>query len=566
MSSTGVSQISLCSPDDGLVGYPDEAAERYRAAGLWTGRPLAAQLLDAADRAAARPAITTAEGMLTYRELSERVLAFARGLGARTELAPGDAVMFQMANTAETVISYLGCLAAGVRPVCTLPQHGVREIRHLAEHIGARTLIAQADFADGRLRTHADDLLAAGSVSTVIAARGTFPGARSFDELCTAAADEHGQAPGLTLDPDQIAVFQLSGGTTGLPKVAPRLHEEYGYNSRAWAQAMNYGPDTTIVYPLPLMHNAGISLSLQPGIFAGAHLVLLPNASTTAILDAIERYPSVCMPLVPPAIAVRLLEDPRSAGVDFGSVVDFVVGGQRLPVEVAEQLRDRFGIGVRQMFGMAEGMFTLTPAGADEDIRFHTVGTPISPYDEVRIYAPGAEYEVADGEVGEFCARGPYTIRGYFRAPRHNESSFTDDGFYRTGDLARRHVRDGGTFYSIDGRIKDVINRGVEKIHAEEVEEIIVRHPGVANCALVAMADRVLGEKACAYLVMEPDAEPLTVETLGEFLLTYGLAKYKLPERVELVNALPLTNVGKVSKKSLREDLEARIRIEEEHR
>lgn len=192
-------------------------------------------------------------------------------------------------------------------------------------------------------------------------------------------------------------------------------------------------------------------------------------------------------------------------------------------------------------------------------MRHRTVGAPISAADEIRILDPVSEDEVPDGEVGEFAARGPYTIRGYYRADEHNRTAFTADGFYRTGDLARRHVAAAGVSYSIDGRIKDVINRGVEKIFAEEVEEIIVAHPDVVTAALVAMPDPVLGERACAYLVLEDGAAPLTVETLGAHLLARGLAKYKLPERVEVVPALPLTNVGKVAKNRLREDVQAKM-------
>lgn len=564
MSTSSVTPVTNRG-DEGLVRYGRGVVERYRADGLWSGASLPSELLSAAEKTSDRRAVTTADESLTYRELFDRSILFARGIGPVAGVRPGDALMFQMGNTVETVVSYLGCLLAGIKPVCTLAQHGVREIAHLAGHIGATTLLVQSDFAHGRLRDQARDLLATGPIATVIAARGSFDGATDYAEIL--ASGRHAGAtelPGLVGDPDGIVVFQLSGGTTGLPKVAPRLHEEYSYNARAWAEAMNYRPSTTIVYPLPLMHNAGISLALQAAIFAGAHLVLLPDARIDGILDAIETYPTASLPLVPPAVAVRLLETPRAAGVDCGSLSDFVVGGQRLAVEIAEQLRDQLGIRVRQMFGMAEGMFTLTPADADEDIRFHTVGAPISAHDEVRVLEPGSNVEVADGEVGEFCARGPYTIRGYYRAGAHNTAAFTADGFYRTGDLARRHIRGGQSFYSIDGRVKDVINRGAEKIHAEEVEEIVVRHPQVTNCALVAMPDRVLGERACAYLVMESAATTLTVRTLGEFLLSHGLAKYKLPERVEIVTDLPLTNVGKVSKKALREDLAARLRAEEE--
>lgn len=563
MSTENAANITM-HPADGLVTYTPLTIDKYRADGLWTGRTLAAELVEAAEKVPANRAITTAEGSLTYRELIDLATYFAHGLLATTDMRPGGAVMFQMGNTVETVVSYLGSLIAGIKPVCTLPQHGTREVRLLAEHTGATALIIQCDFADGRLCDHALTLSAEGSIGTVITARGSIDGAITYEDILAAGRTApEADLPGLAVDPEGVAVFQLSGGTTGLPKVAPRLHEEYAYNSRAWAEAMGYQQSTTIVYALPLMHNAGISLALQPAILAGAHLVLLPDAGIGGLLDAIENHSSVIVPLVPPALAVRLLETPRAAEADFSSLDDFVVGGQRLAVEVAEQLRSRLGIDVRQMFGMAEGMFTLTPADADEYIRFNTIGRPISEYDEVRILVPGTEDEVGEGEIGEFCARGPYTIAGYYRAEQHNVAAFTSDGFYRSGDLSRRHIRGGDTFYSIDGRIKDVINRGVEKIHAEEVEEVIIRHPDVSNAALVAMADRVLGERACAYLVMEPGSAALTVHSLGQHLLRHGLAKYKLPERVEVVDELPLTNVGKVSKKMLRSDIERRLQDEE---
>lgn len=558
--STNTMATAMPSQDDGWVPFPAEFGDRYRKAGLWAGRSLPAQLLAAAQAHADSTALTTEDGDWTYRDLVDAAAGFAAGVGPVTGVRTGDAVMFQMGNVAETVTAYFGCLLAGLRPVCTLPQHGAREIGLLAEHVGARLLLTQADFGDGRLAAVATQLLGEGKVDQVVAAREPLPGAVDFDSVVVAGAGTPvDDLPWRSLDPYQVAVFQLSGGTTGLPKVAPRLHEEYAYNSRAWAEAMAYTGSTVLLYPLPLMHNAGISLALQPGMLAGARIVLAPSAHTDTVLDLVEQYRPDTLPLVPPAIAVRLLEAPRSRTTDLTCIKDFVVGGQRLPIEVAERLRDDLGIAVRQMFGMAEGMFLLTPAEASEEVRHHTVGAPLSALDEVRILEPGGEEEVPDGEVGEYAARGPYTIRGYYHADQHNRAAFTADGFYRSGDLARRHLRPEGTFYSIEGRIKDVINRGVEKIHAEEVEELIMRHPDVANVALVAMPDRVLGERACAYLVMERGAESLTVQTLGRHLEGCGLARYKLPERVEIVESMPLTNVGKVAKKELRHDIATRL-------
>lgn len=558
MSVIPAAQPTRPDPDPGLSPYPEQFVADYRDRGLWRGLSLPQEVLDAADRHADRLALVTPEVRWSYAELAERARNFGAGLLATTDLEPGEAVMFQMGNVAETLVAYFGTLVAGLRPVCTLAQHGSREIGSLAEHVGARATIVQADHGRGETLKVARDLHSAGTLSTVIVARGEAIGdGPTLEQLVENGSRSLAPEP---VHPEQIAVFQLSGGTTGLPKVAPRQHEEYVYNSRAWAEALDWGPDTRILYPLPVMHNAGIALAVQPALLSGATLILAPSASVPELLDLIGSERPTSMPLVPPALAVRMLEEPRSRQTDLSSIEQFLVGGQALPTGVSERLRDELGIAVRQMFGMAEGMFLLTPGDATEDVRHHTVGAPISPADEVRITEVGSDDPAPVGEIGEFCARGPYTIRGYYRAEQHNQSAFSPDGFYRSGDLARAHDVDGVLMYSIEGRIKDVINRGVEKIHAEEVEEVILRHPDVVNAALVAMPDPVLGERGCAYLIIEPGAAEPTVASLGEFLLGHGLAKYKLPERVEIVPEFPLSNVGKVSKKHLRERIAAALR------
>lgn len=551
---------------DGLVRFDAESRSTYRNHGWWTGRTLTEELVRAGLCHADEPALTTPEIKWSYADLFAEATRFGAGLVARLGVQVGDPVMFQMGNTAETIVAYLGCLLAGARPVCTLPQHGNREVTLLAKHTGAQVLLAQADFGGGQLVDQARLLLESGAIAQVVLARGeVFPGAVGFEDIRESGDLVDGASmPYATLDPNDIAVFQLSGGTTGLPKVAPRLHEEYAYNSLAWAQAMEYCTGRRLLYPLPVMHNAGISLAVQPAILSGAELVLAPSAEVEGLVALVERHRPDTLPLVPPALAIRLLESPAAHAADLTCIRDFVVGGQRLAVDVAERLRDELGIRVRQMFGMAEGMFLVTPAVASEAVRHHTVGSPISPGDEIRILSPVSEESVPDGEVGEFAARGPYTIRGYYRAEEHNRAAFTSDGFYRTGDLARRHITEEGVFYSIEGRIKDVINRGAEKIHAEEVEELIARHEAVRTAALVAMPDELLGERGCAYLVLEPDAPPVDVAGLGEHLRGLGLAKYKLPERVEIVSSLPLTNVGKVAKSALREDIGRKLAEEQE--
>lgn len=195
---------------------------------------------------------------------------------------------------------------------------------------------------------------------------------------------------------------------------------------------------------------------------------------------------------------------------------------------------------------MAEGLLMFVRLDDPPDVRMETVGRPVCPDDEI-IILDEADQPVKPGEVGELCCRGPYTLRGYFRAPEHNMRAFTADGFYRSGDLMRQHPSGN---YMVEGRKKDLINRGAEKISAEEIENLILTHPAVQNVACVAMPDPVMGERNCACLILR-EGRSLSLGGLVEFLLKEEIAKYKLPERIEIFESFPLSNFGKVSKKDL---------------
>jgi 2,3-dihydroxybenzoate-AMP ligase len=235
-----------------------------------------------------------------------------------------------------------------------------------------------------------------------------------------------------------------------------------------------------------------------------------------------------------------------------------ILSGAKPSPELFARADDGDGHWAGQLFGMSEGLFTVTALDAPAAARSTTVGTPVSPEDKIRILEPGGETELADGEVGELSCRGPYTIPGYFDAPEHNRTAFTSDGFYRTGDLAKIAIIDGVRYLSIEGRIKDLINRGGEKINAEEIELLLVRHPNIANAAVVAMPDPRLGEKTCAY-VIAADGIPVSMTEVQAHLDGLGVAKFKWPERLEWLSALPQTNVGKIDKKQLRADVAAKL-------
>jgi len=259
-----------------------------------------------------------------------------------------------------------------------------------------------------------------------------------------------------------------------------------------------------------------------------------------------------------PALLIRLINHPSIQKFDLSSLQVIQSGGQRLQPEVRRRTKELIpSVTVQENFGMAEGMLMFVRFDDPEDVRMETVGRPVSPDDEVRL-VDDDDKEVAPGEVGEFLARGPYTLRGYYGVPEYNARAFTTDGFYRSGDLMRRHPSGN---YMVEGRKKDLINRGGEKISAEEIENLILMHPAVQNVACVPIPDPVLGERMCACVILRKGAA-LTLQELVAFLMNEEIAKHKLPERLEIVDDFPLSPLGKVSKKDLTERIARKLKEE----
>jgi 2,3-dihydroxybenzoate-AMP ligase len=256
---------------------------------------------------------------------------------------------------------------------------------------------------------------------------------------------------------------------------------------------------------------------------------------------------------VPPVVALWLTAAGRTQH-DLSSLDLLQVGGAKLSPELARRVRPALGCRVQQVFGMTEGLLNLTRLDDPDEIVFTTQGRPLSPADEIRV-VDDADNDVSPDEPGNLLVRGPNTIRGYFNAPEFNATAFTADGFYRTGDIVRRAPTG---HLVVVGRAKDQINRGGEKVAAEEVEAHLLAHPGVVEAAVVAMPDAFLGERVCAYVVpgdTSPDVSELTAFVRGR-----GLAGYKVPDRVEFIDALPRTPVGKISKQQLRDRIADAVR------
>src|SRR5262245_35205980 len=302
---------------------------------------------------------------------------------------------------------------------------------------------------------------------------------------------------------------------------------------------------------LPVIHNAGIVCGLH-----SAHSVGAAFGTCAPTPDAFTKLAQRSKPthlMMPPPIQQMIEATPKlkEALADL-RVIIWVLS--KLPEEVpAEWETDERVVG--QMFGQSEGLCMITPLDAPAEIRHNCVGRPLSELDEARVLEPDSEKEVAPGEPGELCCRGPYTIRGYYRSPERNKEAFTSDGFYRTGDIVVAVDGPGGPYYSLEDRIKDLINRGGEKVNALEIEELLVDHPAIAEAALVAMPDERMGEKACAFIVPADGAEAPDKEGVQEFLDGLGVAKFKWPERIEVRDELPRTNIQKMDKKRLRTEV-----------
>ena len=544
---------------NGVTPFPAEFAARYRAAGYWNDRPLREVFGEIFARYADRTALIDDAGPVTYRQLDERSSRMALNLldlGVR----PLDRIVVQLPNAALFCYLYFALQKIGAIPVLALPSHRFREVSQFARISGAVGCAVQAryrdfDYVDMVHRVAAEQpqvrlclCLVQDSTARLSAALDGAPRCVSLEELLERIPGAPESALGdIVIDPEDPAVFLLSGGTTGIPKLIPRSHNDYAFNSRLAASVCDVRDGDVLLLVLPIEHNLPLACpGLQGFLMQGATVVLADSAEPDKVFERIERYRVTHIHIVP-ALLIRWISAPSAAGYDLTSVRVIQSGGQRLQPDTRLRAEQVFpGCTVQENFGMAEGLLLFVRLDDDPAVRRETCGRPICPDDEIKLVDDDGN-EVPRGQVGELCARGPYTLRGYFRAPEHNARAFTPDGFYRSGDLMWQHPSGN---YVVAGRKKDLINRGGEKISAEEVENLVLSHPDVVNVACVPVPDEVLGERMCACVLLRPGAN-LELSALTEFLLDFEIAKHKLPERLVLLDSLPLSPVGKVSKKDL---------------
>src|SRR5713226_4546244 len=526
----------------GVVPFPPEFAQRYREKNYWRDKPLAEEFGAVFVRFSDRVAVVDRGRSYTYAEVDRAAERLASNL-LDAGLKRLDRVVVQLPNVIEFVYLYLALQKIGCIPIAALATHRYLEISQFAKLSGAAACVTPDRYADfeftemvRRVRKEVP------SVKLGIVLGETSGDFLSLADLISKRAkrltDELGN---IRIDPADPAIFQLSGGTTGVPKLIPRTHNDYAYNSRIAAKVCGVTGDSVLLLALPIAHNLPLACpGLQGYFFNGGKVVLSASMRPEDLFHLIEAHGVTHLKVVP-ALLIRLINDPEIVKYDLSSLRVIQSGGQRMQPEVRIRTKQLIpGVTVQENFGMSEGMLFFVRLDDPEDVRLETCGRPLSPDDD-------EGKEVSPGEVGELTCRGPYTLRGYFGVPEYNARQFTPEGFYRSGDLMRLH-RSGN--YVVEGRKKDLINRGGEKISAEEIENLILSHPSVQNIACIPMPDPLMGEKMCACVILKK-GRALALKELVALLVDKEIAKFKLPERLEVLPDFPVSTFGKVSKKTL---------------
>jgi non-ribosomal peptide synthetase component E (peptide arylation enzyme) len=544
-------------PLPGVVYAPPAQAERYLRDGAWRPTTIGNALRQVAREHPQRTAYVCDDRRISFAEVDGRSSRLAAGLRA-LGLRPGDRAIFQMGTGIETALALFGCFKAGVLPVCTIPQYRSMEISALARATRPSAFFVQADvspnfdqvgFAAEMAEAHHMPHLLVGGRDD--ASRGC-----GIETLIAQHAPESPQEEWNHCD---VAALQLSGGSTGVPKVIPRYHGEYLAHTKAWCDHFGCQDGDVGIWALPMLHNAGMMFAVLRSVLYGATTVLMPKWDVARFFSLLERERvQHAFTIGPHAPAIAAY--PGAANHDLSSL--------RLTLTLigAEPIERGTARPATNMYGITEGLVLSGAPQFPEAIRHGSIGSVCWGHDEVRILEPGTEKEVPLGEVGELCFRGPSSLRGYYAAPEVTAASMTSDGFFRTADMARASREGAVTIYQFEGRMRDNINRGGEKFGTEDIELLLARHPQIADGKVVAMPDPIYGEKACAYLIPRNGAALPTVPELAAFLVSHGLAKYKCPERIEVVTAFPTTRVGKLDRQQMRHSIAEKLAAETQGR
>jgi yersiniabactin salicyl-AMP ligase len=519
----------------------EQTVIKYEQLGYWEPLTLGQQLRLWAETYQNRVALVEDDTRLTYMELDRKADELAAGF-FDMGIKKGDNVVVQLPNRISFVITCFALFRIGALPVLSLPAHRERELDGIFGLAKPVAYVIPTAFLGFDYKKMADQLVKKHPSVKLIITDGNSEGGFNLANISMPPADL------ATPSYRDTALLLLSGGTTGIPKLIPRTHADYAYNAKAAATRCKLNPQSVYLAVLPVAHNFPLCC---PGILgtlsAGGKVVLCKTTSCDEAFPLIEKERVTITALVPAMVNLWLEVFEWDSSCDISSLEVLQVGGSMLEENLAKRIMPELKCRLQQVFGIAEGLICCTSINDPDHIIHSCQGRPISEGDELRIVDTDGN-DVAAGEYGELLVRGPYTISGYYRAPEQNRKDFTPDGFYRSGDRARM-TPEGNI--QIGGRIKEQINRAGEKIMPVEIESYLCLHPDIKDAALIGLPDENLGERSCVYLIS--DNRQISLTDIHKFLNDMGVARYKMPDQIELIDFWPLTSVGKVDKTKLKE-------------
>ena len=534
---------------EGFIGPHIEDEKRYIANGWWRNVTFGYALDEVAEKYPDKEAFVDNKVRLTFTQLRETINRLAANL-VELGIVKGDRVLLQLPNWSEFLFSFYALQKIGVPAVLMLPRHGLREIDHFSCMTKAKAWIMPENYhKTNYIPVIVQALKSNPTLKHIIIVRGRENSSFiSFDKLLNGRTpDRKPQIIGNGPEASDVAFIMPTGGTTGLPKAVPRTHNSAICDAWYRTEAREQGKDEICLLSVPLEHNLGLA-AMNGTILTGGKLVFLDSTKPEDFCETVEKEKVTCAPLVPTLLS-RLVNFSNLDNYDLRSLRALYVGGAKTPPDIIRAVHKRMGNIYICAFGMSEGTGCTTRLDDNLDVILNSVGKPCCPHDDYRIVDDEGR-EVPVNTEGELIVKGPSIFFGYLNNPEENARAFTKEGYFITGDRA---VIDENGYFRITGRSKDIIIRGGENISPADIEVMIREHPKVEDIAVIGIPDEEFGERVCAYIKTKGDTT-ISLSDITGFLSEQGASVLQLPERVEIIDNIPLTNIGKPDKKALKED------------
>lgn len=542
---------------DGFTPYHPDDVKTYNRLRYWPGLTFGDILDRAADMFPDKIAFTDRKSHLTYSQVRDKANRLAVGLD-KLGIEPTERVLLQLPNWNEFAVAFFALQKIGAIDTLLIDRYRAHEIKHIAALSGATTWILPEKYKKTDYLPVIDEVLEGSSrLKNVILVRDN--GAHPHHSLENLLTDEKLSQKDLSdlfsrrPDPMQVAHMGPTGGTTGLPKLVPRTHNDLicasKFCARAWEMEVN---DITLLVG-PIGHDLTFTKGFLASVLTFGSCVFLDSTDVDDICRTIEQEKISTVVWVP-TLAKRLVDHEGLNNYNLTSLKKMHCGGGASLARLIQDVQDKLGCRFFNGYGATEGQTAISRSDDDLNIVKTTVGKPTCPYDIYKVIDPLGR-ELPGSTPGELIIKGPGVFTGYYKNPEENKKVFAVDGFFKTGDVAKFDEK--GRII-LCGRLKEMINRGGESISTTEIEKLISDHPQVALTAVVGMPDPQMGEKACAYIQSLPSSN-LDFDGIISFLKDKGASVLHLPERIEFITEMPLTKTGKINKRALMEDIQQKI-------